>query len=329
MSVADLQQAVTAGGKFVRFQFCISVLVMSFKRSSPIIFLQPHESAWLKGLSYSLISLIAGWWGIPWGPIWTLTTIAENLSGGKDLTPQVLAALGATISRSGSPPPGPVSPTEAAEHAEREARKTLVQRIAFGVLAILLLVGAYGIYKTVQTGRAAPTQPGKAEFSSANNELFSDKSVASGNSDQARQLAAGMSKLMQTDREKNFSQAAKKSVMDERDQFRTYCYLQDDRCVFLIHVPELRRFNVEAKQSLADASWLFAQGLLGKRAKPLRVAVALRGIVAYDRMLWGESSTAHGNGLNLTPNRFDGFSCEKQLIPWFAPELGAQNQATR
>ncbi|HYV26798.1 MAG TPA: hypothetical protein VFA77_04660, partial [Candidatus Eisenbacteria bacterium] len=40
MSVTDLQQAVAAGAKFVRFQFCVSVIVLSFKRSSPIIFLR-------------------------------------------------------------------------------------------------------------------------------------------------------------------------------------------------------------------------------------------------------------------------------------------------
>jgi len=54
MSVADLQQAVAAGGRFVRFQYCVSVLVLSFKRSSPIMFVPPGESSFAKGLPYTL-----------------------------------------------------------------------------------------------------------------------------------------------------------------------------------------------------------------------------------------------------------------------------------
>jgi hypothetical protein len=43
-----------------------------------------------QAISYSLISLVAGWWGIPWGPIWTISTMITNAQGGKDLTLAVL-----------------------------------------------------------------------------------------------------------------------------------------------------------------------------------------------------------------------------------------------
>jgi hypothetical protein len=151
MSVADLQQAVAAGAKFVRFQFCVSVIVLSFKRSSPIIFVPAGESAFSKGVSYSLISLLAGWWGIPWGPIWTLVTVAENISGGKDLTAPVLAALGVSmpvVSRAAE-----MSPTQEAERAERESRKTLIMRLAWAVLAALLLLGGYAAFKVYEAGQ--------------------------------------------------------------------------------------------------------------------------------------------------------------------------------
>jgi hypothetical protein len=328
MSVADLQQAVAAGGKFVCFQFCVSVIVLSFKRSSPIIFLRPGESAFSKGLPYSLISLFAGWWGIPWGPIWTLTTLAQNISGGKDLTAQVLAALGAPMPPVGSPAPAALSPTEAAERAEREARKSLVRRLAWGVVAILILFGGYAAYKVFQVAQSAPRQPGKAEFRSANSQIGSGGPAASGNNDKARQMAADMSKLMKSTREEAFSHAEKKSFMDEHDEFRTYCNLQEDQCVFLIHVPELRRFTVEAKQSLAEAGWFFGQGLLGKRGEHMRLVVALRGIAAYDRVLTGEYAPGKGEKWQLKPNTYDGFNCEKQLIPWFAPAPAALDQTS-
>ena len=43
---------------------------------------------------YTLISLLAGWWGIPWGPIYTITSLVTNLRGGKDVTQHVIASLG-------------------------------------------------------------------------------------------------------------------------------------------------------------------------------------------------------------------------------------------
>ena len=99
MSATDLQQAIAAGGRFVIYQYAISILILSFKRSSPIMFVRPGESALAKGIPYCLISLFAGWWGIPWGPIWTIMTLVTNLGGGKDVTPDVLAALGVPMFR--------------------------------------------------------------------------------------------------------------------------------------------------------------------------------------------------------------------------------------
>jgi hypothetical protein len=94
MTSADLQTELQRGGKFVIYQYCISVLVMTFKRSSGIHFIKAGESAAARGLSYTAISFFCGWWGIPWGPIWTITTIANNSSGGRDVTSEVRSALG-------------------------------------------------------------------------------------------------------------------------------------------------------------------------------------------------------------------------------------------
>src|SRR5436309_2666801 len=126
----DLQSAVAQGGRFVIFQYCVSVLVMTFKRSSSIYFINGGESAVAKGLPFSLISLVAGWWGIPWGPIWTLTTVATNFSGGKDVTREILAAAGfampAKILAPSSGSPLSLSPVEI---AAREERKNLIMKL--------------------------------------------------------------------------------------------------------------------------------------------------------------------------------------------------------
>jgi hypothetical protein len=92
MSAPQLQAEIQRGGVFVRYYYCISILVMTFKRSSPIYFIKAGHSRVGKGVGYTFISLFLGWWGIPWGPIWTVTTMTTNFGGGKNVTAAVLAA---------------------------------------------------------------------------------------------------------------------------------------------------------------------------------------------------------------------------------------------
>ena len=88
---------LAAGARFVIYQYCISVLVMSFKRASNIYFMRPEDNAFTKGLPFSLISLVLGWWGIPWGPIWTISTIVTNLRGGRDVTNEVVRSMATPV----------------------------------------------------------------------------------------------------------------------------------------------------------------------------------------------------------------------------------------
>lgn len=93
MTYAVLQSELDDGGKFVVYEYCISVLVMTFRRTSDIYFIKGNESRVTKGLSYTLMSFILGWWGFPWGFIYTPGAIITNLSGGKDVTNEVVASL--------------------------------------------------------------------------------------------------------------------------------------------------------------------------------------------------------------------------------------------
>lgn len=99
MTVADVEWGVRDGGKFVIYQYCFSILIMTFRRSSSIYYIPPRGNGFLKHLPFTLISLIVGWWGIPWGFIYTPWVIISNLSGGKDVTKEVMQAmaLGDTI----------------------------------------------------------------------------------------------------------------------------------------------------------------------------------------------------------------------------------------
>jgi hypothetical protein len=93
MSGGQLQQEIQQGAKFVIYQYCISLLIITFKRSSNIYFIRHEENAIVKGLTYTLISLVLGWWGVPWGPIYTIQSVWVNFNGGKDVTREVLASM--------------------------------------------------------------------------------------------------------------------------------------------------------------------------------------------------------------------------------------------
>ncbi|HEY2839273.1 MAG TPA: hypothetical protein VGJ26_09000 [Pirellulales bacterium] len=93
MTPQQLQTELEHGARFVIYKYCVSIFIMTFQRPSDIRFVRAGESAVGKGLGYTLISLFCGWWGIPWGPIYTIGSVASNFRGGVDVTKEVVASL--------------------------------------------------------------------------------------------------------------------------------------------------------------------------------------------------------------------------------------------
>jgi hypothetical protein len=93
MTGQQLSAELQRGGKFVIYQYCISILILTFKRPSDIYFIRAGEGAVGKGLGFSALSLFFGWWGIPWGPIYTIGSFITNFGGGRDVTHEVVANL--------------------------------------------------------------------------------------------------------------------------------------------------------------------------------------------------------------------------------------------
>jgi hypothetical protein len=91
----EINRELAHGAKFVVYQYSISVVVMSFRRSSNIHFVKSNESGMADKMLFTAISLLFGWWGIPWGPIYTVGSIYTNLSGGKNVTGEVLQLINA------------------------------------------------------------------------------------------------------------------------------------------------------------------------------------------------------------------------------------------
>jgi hypothetical protein len=84
------------GGRWVVYPYCISLGLVSFRRSSGLTFIPEGGGRLLPAVPYLLMSLALGWWGIPWGIFWTVECIVRCLQGGVDVTPLVDPARAAT-----------------------------------------------------------------------------------------------------------------------------------------------------------------------------------------------------------------------------------------
>ncbi len=93
LSVNDINSELNNGAKFVVFEYCISIVVMTFRRSSDVYFIREGESSVKHSLGFTIMTIFLGWWGIPWGPIYTIGALYSNLSGGKDITQEVLRSM--------------------------------------------------------------------------------------------------------------------------------------------------------------------------------------------------------------------------------------------
>ena len=93
LTFGDLKRELEEGGKFVIFSYCVSVVAMTFKRGSSVYYIRPKESAFKFHWKHSIVSFLIGWWGIPWGPVYTIGSLYTNFSGGKDVTYEVVNAL--------------------------------------------------------------------------------------------------------------------------------------------------------------------------------------------------------------------------------------------
>ena len=93
MSPNEISFELNRGAKFVRYRYCFSAVVVTMTHSTDIYLVRPEESRLTKSLPWSLLTLVAGWWGIPWGPIRSVQTLWINFRGGEDVTTQVAAAM--------------------------------------------------------------------------------------------------------------------------------------------------------------------------------------------------------------------------------------------
>jgi hypothetical protein len=88
---AELARLRGNEARCVRYEYCVSVGVATLRRQSRVFYTDSWQARYLLGLPYSLLSLALGPWGVPWGVLLTLRAVWVNLSGGVNVTAQVVA----------------------------------------------------------------------------------------------------------------------------------------------------------------------------------------------------------------------------------------------
>ncbi len=78
-------ERVTAESIVTRYELCYSIILFTSKKSSGFLLMgTPEQKRTL--ITYTLLTFLFGWWGIPWGFIWPPAIIANNLFGGVKVT---------------------------------------------------------------------------------------------------------------------------------------------------------------------------------------------------------------------------------------------------
>lgn len=72
---------ITSATTVTRFYVVLSFLVVSFKIPSRL-YVVGHEGTRVVAVVSTVMSLLVGWWGVPWGPIYTVQVVSANLRGG-------------------------------------------------------------------------------------------------------------------------------------------------------------------------------------------------------------------------------------------------------
>lgn len=127
LSKEQINEELELGGRFVVFQWCFSVVAYTFKDFSEVYFIKHHESSLVKHFWYTFITIIFGWWGVPFGPIYTLQSLIINFKGGKIVTQESLEYLN-------NPPRVPKS------IGTKTSTNVKIKRLLFIGLALIIFV---------------------------------------------------------------------------------------------------------------------------------------------------------------------------------------------
>ena len=136
-----------------------------------------------------------------------------------------------------------------------------------------------------EAGGKTPQQ----RFQAAELDIISDsEGVAYGNSADAIELARKFGEMMAEIREEMFTEDDG-GISLSGGNFITYCELSESSCLFLVHVPNYRKYSADAKQSLAKLTWTAARSsATGSLTEEDDLAVGMKGVILFGSVMVGK-----------------------------------------
>ncbi|RBP42348.1 hypothetical protein DES53_10652 [Roseimicrobium gellanilyticum] len=223
-----------------------------------------------------------------------------------------------------------VNPSTGEQYLQTFHRHTLffIPAKYWVIVSVLLALAVSVLLPFVKVpDREATAGPGKKEFDNANLLLTSNRNgAAHGNTPAAKELAGKFSAKLKDYRDAGVEQQKKRSSFSlTNGEFLTYCHLREGDCVFLVQVPDLRKFDSEAKKFICTAAWHTANTVLAELPKlPKQLAVGVRGTLLYEEFITGTAVGASDNPEKGIEKRHDGMDKEA-VFAFFAPQQDAKN----
>lgn len=165
--------------------------------------------------------------------------------------------------------------------------------VVTAVMACVVTVLNFGklVTDSISSKFKAPLSPAKLAFQEANRLIDADISpiIGHGNTPYAEKLAQAFASRVKRERETGIKASSETALLGvTHGKFLSYCRINPDSCVFMVHVPELRNFDESAKRFIVGLAWTMAckQAAL-LQPQPKRVAVGIRGALRYDEVVEG------------------------------------------
>lgn len=191
----------------------------------------------------------------------------------------------------------------------------------WAVLAILAacVVSFFAVVVPSSSFEREKEVAGTSAFEQANELISADQGQeAYGNTPEAEKLAADFAKTVKQGRQRGVESGKESTVSLSNGKCLTYCRINADSCVFMVHVPGLRKFTKEAKAFITHVAWAVAmKSASGLKPQPRRLAVGIRGALLYDTVIEGHivaNQVATEEGVD---QRHTGDSPQKFLAPYF------------
>lgn len=93
LTIEALKGKIDNGYRFKVFQYCFSPIFATYYPFSPAFLMKEKKAARPQIRKYNLLSAIFGWWGVPYGPLYTIRSMKLNLKGGLDVTDDIMKNL--------------------------------------------------------------------------------------------------------------------------------------------------------------------------------------------------------------------------------------------